>query len=174
MKFTKTAGLLGMALLAPLAAQAETGSWLHAYRFVEIDAPASKVWRKLADFHAIGDWHPEVETGIVNNDRGNWAGAKRKFQWDDATVWQRLDALQPKDRTLRYSVYGTSAFPVDQYRGVMSVVEHKPGKSTVIWRGQFRAKAGAGDTAAETKAIGQVEAFYDAGLVALKRAIERG
>lgn len=165
--------VLGATAALPLAASAETGTWLHAYRFVTIDAPASTVWTKLRDFHAIGEWHPEVQTGKVNNDRGNWIGAKRKFQWDDATVWQRLDAIQAGDRSLRYSVYGTSEFPVTRYSGVMSVVEHKPGKSTVIWRGQFQPK-GSGDAATDAKAIAQIEAFYDAGLGALKRSLERG
>lgn len=166
--------VVAVAVVVPAAAFADTGTWLNAYRHVEIKASPDAVWEAMGDFDAFGKWHPRVVEKLAEHEKGNAPGTKRRITLDDRTMtWQELTLHDAQSRSYRYRQVGDSPIQVKDYEAVISVIESRPGVSTVIWRGKFKAKEPSSPQTSDSAAIGAVEAFYDAGLANLKRMLEQ-
>lgn len=83
-----------------------------------VDVPADAVWKLIASF---GDtsWMPAgTQATIV----GSGVGMERRIAiGPDKWIHERLEALDPAARTLRYAIPVNVPFPVTSYRATMRV-----------------------------------------------------
>jgi carbon monoxide dehydrogenase subunit G len=83
-----------------------------------IDVPADAVWKLVADF---GDtsWMPAGTQATV---AGSGVGMERRIAiGPDKSIHERLLALDPATRTLRYAIPVNVPFPVTSYTATMHV-----------------------------------------------------
>ena len=166
----KFAGIAAAAaVFAPALAFAETP--LHAYQYVHIKAPPSKVWRMIEGFDGMQKWHPEVvEARIVEGAPGE-VGSVREVRYKDGKmVRQELTRHDRTQMRIDYRVVGDSAWGVKDYRAVMDVVEPAPGQSALIWRSSFLKENYSG----EADVVARVQDRYRAGLDNIKELAESG
>lgn len=167
--------LLG--LVAPSVAFAHGASRLKLTEFVEIDAPAAKVWQVIGNFHDMS-WLPIVAktTGAGGNEPDV---AKRELTLKSGAKIE--ESLYKYDaEAMSYSYFmdkvDVKVLPVTNYSATL-VVLPEGSKSKVEWRGAFfradplfNPPPGLDDAAA-TKAV---TALYVPGLAALKKKVEAG
>ena len=72
--------LLSTVLLSACATKSVNGgaNKLSVVEKVTINAPADKVWSKVADFGDLGAWHPAVANTEITRGTNNKQGAVRK------------------------------------------------------------------------------------------------
>jgi mxaD protein len=148
--------------------QAQAGAMLHVKKSVTINAPADKVWGKVADFGDLGAWHPAVAKTEIVEGVDNVKGAKRVLTLQDGgKINETLTAYNAKKRTMSY-IITESVLPVDAYSATITVKSAGMGKSVVSWTANFKAKAPADDkTATDT-----INGVFDGGLGNLKKTQE--
>jgi hypothetical protein len=163
------------ALAAPAAALAGTGTILHAYEYVEVRAAPQEVWEVLSRFDGKDRWHPQVESARIVEGRDGAPGAVREVRFQGGTmVRDELTRIERSNMRMDYQKVGGSAWGVKDYSAVIDVVEHKPGKSTVIWRGSFLPAQAAASGTDDVAIIEKIENKYRAGLENLRAQVERG
>jgi hypothetical protein len=144
-----------------------------------IEAPAARVWERLADFGDVS-WVPGIRHVEI---RGSGPGMVRVVAiGDGAPGSERLESIDPATRTLEYSVSGFQrdgsaeraqagsgppAFPVRGYRGRMQVVE-ADGACQWCWSVEFEP-----DGVGEDDAIAAVAQLGSLLFRWLKRDLER-
>ena len=157
------------AILVPSLAFADTP--LHAYEYVTIKAPASKVWNMIESFDNVQAWHPDVaDVRIVEGAPGE-VGTVRELRFKDGTtVRQELTRHDHTQMRIDYKVVGESPWGLKDYQAVMDIVEPKPGQSALIWRSSFLKH----DYSGEADVVERVQAGYESGLDNIKRIAESG
>ncbi|MCP4877307.1 MAG: SRPBCC family protein [Gammaproteobacteria bacterium] len=146
--------------------------------FIEIDAPASKVWDLIKDFDKAHQWLPMVES--TTGEGGNAPGATRVLSLGgDAKVYETLKAYNAEKMTYSYKIpvktHDVSILPVNNYSSTISV-KNKGGKTVVTWKGAFYRGYPNNDPPAELNdeaAIAAVTGLYQAGLAHLKEVAEK-
>lgn len=129
--------LLALALLlsglAPLAAHGPTPQ--RADESVTIAAAPDQVWKLVASFGGIGDWHPLVKKATATGDA---AGAERVLTLERGEVTEGLDEVDPAARRMSYrlSKENTEALPVSFYTATIEVKPAGSG-SEVTWDARF-------------------------------------
>lgn len=157
------------AVLAPSLAFADTP--LHAYEYINIEAPPTKVWKMIESFDGMQVWHPDVaEARIVEGALGEVGSVREVRYKDGTTVRQQLTRHDHTAMRIDYKVVGDSPWGLKDYRAVMDVVEVKPGQSALIWRSSFL-KA---DYSGEADVVGAIQDGYEAGLENIRNIAQSG
>lgn len=142
---------------------------------VSINAPASKVWAKVANFGDLGAFHPAVAKTEIQSGTNNTVGAVRLLTLQDGgTVNETLTAYNAEKMTFSY-VINESVLPVSHYSANMQVKPMGAAKTEVVWTAKFKRK----DLSA-TPAKGQddkagtdtIHAVFKGGLDNLKKITE--
>jgi mxaD protein len=150
---------------------------LHVAQKVEIDAPASKVWKAVQSFDALNTWHPAVAKDEIVVGTNNQVGAIRLLTLKDGgTIKEKLLALDPKARKVRYTIL-ESVLPVSHYTATLTVTPTGKDKSIVSWSAHFRRKdlgPNPADDANDKTATDTITGVFQGGLQNLKKMMEGG
>ncbi|HEY4847068.1 MAG TPA: SRPBCC family protein [Methylocella sp.] len=143
---------------------------------IQIDAPPTKVWATIADFHDMR-WLPGVTK--TSGEGGNEPdAAKRQLTLaGGATIDESLYKYDAGAMSYSYRIdkVDVKVLPVNDYSATITVLPAEGGKSKVEWRGVFYRGYPSNDPPPELndeaalKAVGKV---YRAGLESLKKKIE--
>ena len=163
----KFLAILSLAAIG-FTAQAQAEHMIHVKKSITINAPADKIWAKVADFGDLGAWHPAVAKTEIVEGADNVKGAKRVLTLQDGgKINETLTAYNAKKRSMSY-IITESVLPVDAYSATIKVKPAGKDKSVVTWNANFKAKAGADDkTATDT-----INGVFDGGLGNLKKTQE--
>ncbi|MGH6834817.1 MAG: SRPBCC family protein [Methylocella sp.] len=164
------------ALVLPHAGWAQGPVPLKITETIQIDAPPTKVWATIKDFHDMS-WHPAVAktTGEGGNEPN---AAKRQLTLGNgATIDESLHKYDAGAMSYSYRIdkVDVKVLPVTNYSSTITVVPTGGGKSAVEWRGAFYRGFPNSDPppelndAAALKAVGGI---YRAGLENLKNKVE--
>lgn len=134
-------------------------------REVVVKAPVDKTWAALTEFGAIDKWHPSVTKTAVETKKdadGKELPHRTLTLKDGGTL---VHKETKKDESIKkYEYKLVEGLPVEGYRAIYKV---KPGandgESKIMYKARF---------SADPNGVKAVEAFYDAGLPALKAHIE--
>lgn len=174
-------GLLLSIGIITLTACATSGSGtasagdLDVVESVSINAPASKVWAKVANFGDLGAFHPAVAKTEIKSGKNNMVGAIRLLTLQDGgTVNETLTAYSADKMSYAY-IINESVLPVSHYSANIQVKPMGTAKSEVVWTAKFKRK----DLSA-TPAKGQddkagtdtIHAVFKGGLDNLKKITE--
>jgi hypothetical protein len=100
-------------------------------RTVDLLAPPDVVWAAIGRFD--GTWHPLVATLQTT---GTGVGQLRRTETiDGKVIIERLEAIDTRERTLRYSM--VSGIPAVRYQGTIQV-QPKGAGTSVNWRVNYR------------------------------------
>lgn len=148
-------------LLSCLCTQA-----LEVTKSVRVHASADVVWQKIGGFCTISVWHPIFERceqtqddGVVRRVLIIAGGAKMK---------ERLT----RRGTYRYStLIEDSPFPVGNFRTTIKVEDDNDEMNVarITWTGSFDAKGTSKEQARDI-----IEAVYEAGLIHIRRLVNKG
>jgi hypothetical protein len=144
---------------------------------VEINAPAGKVWARIANFHDFS-WHPAVAR--TEGSGGNQPQAKRILTLQGGGVIEEvLESYAPEKMTFSYSIskVDVKVLPVTNYASRITVKAIDGGRTLVEWQGGFYRGYPNNDPPPELNdeaAVKAVIGVYRAGLDALKSAMESG
>ncbi len=164
---TLRASLIAL-LLAPSLALAE-GGMINAYQTVDVNLPAAEVWDRIRVFDGLAGWHPVFSEVVLLSGENESPGATRRLTVKDGPSFEEeLLELDDERMRLRYKIIGENELPIDTYDSTIQVVKTGPGRSSVLWRGSFKAKPGNKDE----DMIKFIEGVYRAGLDNLKRPVE--
>lgn len=144
---------------------------------VEIDAPADKVWARIANFHDMS-WHPAVAR--TEGDGGNEVGANRVLVLNgdgEATIAEQLTRYSADKMSYSYKITAVdvAVLPVSNYTSHLTVTANGDAKSRLEWRGAFYRGFPNNDPPPELNdaaAIAAVTGVYQAGLDAIKAELE--
>lgn len=172
----KSLSLLGF-ILASISfnAFADQAKTLQVKEEVVIDAPAAKVWDKVANFGDLGAWHPAVKTTEILSGTNNKKGAIRLLTLQDGgTIKEELHAYKPKSKTFTYSIV-EGVLPVSHYISTLTVKAQGDNKSLVVWEGKFKRADSSASPAAgkdDETATKTITSVYRGGLDNLKKITE--
>jgi carbon monoxide dehydrogenase subunit G len=127
-----------------------------------LQVPAQAVWNMIGGFSALARWHPAIVACAESDDKG--AVIRTLTLHGGATVVERLDRLDDKERTYHYTIVGGS-LPVADYEARLHVRESADGHScTVEWSSEFQPSG-----APESEAADVIRGVYEAGFDNLRR-----
>lgn len=137
---------------------------LSVRKSADVAAPPETVWAAIGDFSGIADWHPAVETAVLEERdgrkirvltlKGGATLVEALVEWDDAAMSYTYAILE-------------GPLPVEHYRSTLSVTAEGDG-SRLDWSGTFHAK-----DASQDEATGVVSGIYESGLAGLVEAAQR-
>ncbi|MFC4908219.1 SRPBCC family protein [Actinomadura gamaensis] len=90
------------------------------YASAVIDAPVNKVWEAVRAFGAIADWHPALDTCVLQEGGDHTVGAVRRLTAGDAVFVERLTGLDDVAFVQTYE-FLESPFPVRRYHATIRV-----------------------------------------------------
>ena len=128
---------------------------LEVTKSADVAASPDAVWKTIAEFCSIGQWHPAIEK-CAPSMKGD-KNIRTLSLKGGGTIVEEQTALKDAGMSYSYKIL-SSPLPVEDYTSTISVMKSGSG-SKVTWMGNFKAK-GAPDAKAE-EVIGGV---YDAGL----------
>jgi hypothetical protein len=130
-----------------------------------VAAPAAKVWELLGDFGGITKWGgPMLESCSVE---GSGVGAVRTIGLaGGGSIQERCEAYDAAQRSLTYSIIGTSPLPLRDYLSTCRVVETGPNACRVEWEGRFEPNG-----TAEEQAQGIVRSVYTGAIAAVRKRL---
>jgi hypothetical protein len=124
--------------------------------------PAQAVWNMIGGFNELARWHPAVARSEETKEKG--ATIRKLTIQGGGTFIEKLDRLDPKERTYSYSIL-ESPLPVAGYKAKLHVREAEDGKScTVEWSSEFEAAG-----APENEAVKIIRGIYESGFENLQR-----
>jgi mxaD protein len=142
---------------------------------VTINAPAAKVWAKVANFGDLGAFHPAIKTTEIKSGTNNVKGAVRLLTLQDGgTVNETLTNYDAAGMSYSY-VINESVLPVSNYSAKIDVNAVSANVTEVVWNANFSRKdpsatpAKGQDDAAATDTI---HAVFKGGLDNLKKITE--
>lgn len=142
-KFANLTMLLGAVALTACASNGGTttsASNLNVVEKVAINAPASKVWAKVANFGDLGAFHPAVAKTEIKSGKNNTVGAVRLLTLQDGgTVNETLTSYSDENMSYAY-VINESVLPVSDYSANIQVKPLGAAKSEVVWTAKFKRK----------------------------------
>lgn len=178
----KFLGVLIMASLLPLSANAHGPSGQKVEKKIEIKAEPAKVWALVKDFGGISKWHPDVTNVKVEEKPDAETGKSllhRLVTLKNGTSFlEKLREANDEEKKLDYKMVDgpDSTIAVSNYRTVLQVKPSETaGQTIVILTARFYNKANTmeappgTDNPAANKAINEL---YDAAEVGLKIALE--
>lgn len=114
--------------------------------------PAGEVWDLISDFGNVS-WIQGLAKSEV---RGKGPGMVRlMYAGDGPPIHERLESLDAKSRTLRYSIPENIPFPVSDYRATMQVREAGPGRCELEWSCELTPQG-----IPEAQAVAMLEGMY--------------
>lgn len=126
-------------------------------------APAEEVWRLVGGWNALPEWHPAVETSVLEE-----GGHRRRVKLSDgAEITEQLERFDGEAKTYTYSIVA-SGLPVADYRSTLTV-QREGEKSTIEWSTTFRPIG-----VPESEVSRSLEDFYKAGFDNLRRLLGTG
>lgn len=169
MKLMKSLGYIlvatQMAFFTNVAVSAVVPKSEKVEREIVVKAPVGKVWAALTDFGAIDQWHPLVTKAVLETKKdedGKELPHRTLALKDGSTIVHK--ETKKDDSIRKYEYKMVEGLPVEGYRAIFKV---KPGanenEARILYKARFYAGA---------DGVKAVEAFYDAGLPALKAYIE--
>lgn len=176
----KRLALAAVVLLMPSLAQAHGPSRQKVTETVEINAPADKVWAKIANFQDMS-WHPAIEKTEGKNTEGkggNDSGATRTLTLKGGGVIEEsLEKYDAAEKMMMYRIVNVDVktLPVTNYSSWLSVKAGDGGKSVVEWKGAFYRGYPNNDPPPELNdeaSKAAVTKVYRTGLDALKAALD--
>lgn len=135
-------------------------------RSADVQASPGEVWEVVGDFCSIADWHPVIETCLIEEAGGV---TYRILETDDGGLLrEQLIELDDQRLFYTYSIL-ESPLPVQGYRATVSVLEGpEEDTATVVWRSEFIPEG-----MAESEAAAIMAGIYDAGLEAIQERFAR-
>ena len=85
----------------------------------DFDVPAARLWALVADFGNV-DWMPGMDGARVE---GDGPGMTRILPAGEKEIHERLESVDPSNRTLIYTIPKNIPFAVKDYRATMLVEE---------------------------------------------------
>ncbi|CAO3352494.1 SRPBCC family protein [Azospirillum sp. TSA6c] len=161
MKATLGMSAMGAVLLAAAPAMA-----LEVREQATIKAPVEQVWKQIAPFCAISDWHPAVE-GCTLRKTGDRQERDIALKGGGA-IQERLTGLSAAKHRLRYTLL-TGPLPVKNYTSTIRLSAVDAHTTRITWSSRFQA-SGASDAEAR-KAIAGI---YTSGFDGLRKRLESG
>jgi Polyketide cyclase / dehydrase and lipid transport len=126
----------------------------------KVMAPAEEVWRLVGGWNALPDWHPAVETSILED-----GGHKRRVKLTDgAEIIEQLEKFDGEAKTYTYSIVA-SALPLTDYRSTITV-QREGETSTIEWSTSFKPVG-----APESDVVKSLREFYEAGFENLREVL---
>ena len=142
---------------------------------ITINAPAAKVWEKVANYGDLGAFHPAVAKTEILSGTNNTKGAVRLLTLGDGgTVNETLTSYDASGMSYAY-VINESVLPVSNYAAMIDVNAVSENVTEVVWNANFARKdlsatpAKGQDDAAATDTI---HAVFKGGLENLKKITE--
>ena len=142
---------------------------------VTINAPAAKVWAKVANYGDLGAFHPAVAKTEIKSGINNVKGAVRLLTLaDSGTVNETLTNYDAAGMSYSY-IINESVLPVSHYSAKIDVNAISANETEVVWNANFARKdpsatpAKGQDDAAATSTI---HAVFKGGLDNLKKITE--
>ena len=137
-----------------MAVVIETGSFA---------VPAEKLWELVSDFGGVAKYMDGIDACVVE---GEGIGALRKIPVGDDHVVESLDALDPDDFALTYSIV-SGPMPFKDYSATMVITRESDDACVLTWTGTFEPN-GIPEEKAERIASG----IYRGGLDGYRKALE--
>jgi hypothetical protein len=133
---------------------------------VDLASPAEKVWEITGNFNGLPDWHPWVESSVLEAAAG---GVGRRVVNVGGTagrreLTERLVSFDAASRQYSYTIVAGPA-PFVDYTGRFQVVPNGAQRCTFHFTCQFKAAPGKTDSEASER----IRSFYEAGLSNLPR-----
>ncbi|HYX64468.1 MAG TPA: SRPBCC family protein [Burkholderiales bacterium] len=133
---------------------------------VELASPPDEVWQVVGNFNGLPDWHPWVESSVLEPAAG---GIGRRVTNVGGTagrrgLTERLVFYDGAAREYAYTIIAGPA-PFTDYVGRFRVVPKGADRCTLHFSARFRAAPGK----TETEAGERIRSFYEAGLANLPR-----
>lgn len=122
-----------------------------------------KLWLKLCDFGDLS-WFSGPEK-VESNGAGPGM-IRRVFVPGGGFIDEKLESVDEHSKTLTYSIAKAAAFPLDNYRAQVTVINESAGQALVIWSGTFDAK-----DVSEDEAKAMLQSTYAALIDALMASI---
>jgi hypothetical protein len=167
---------LQVMVFLPLAAQAHGSSRQKVIEAVEIDAPATAVWKAVGNFQDMS-WLPGVvKTEGEDGDTPDAAHRNIILQ-GGGTVKESLYKYDAEEMSYSYRIddVDVKVLPVNNYSSTIVVLPEPGGKSKVEWRGAFY-RGDPNDNPppelSDDASVAAVQALYRKGLENLKRQVE--
>ncbi|MFJ9038834.1 SRPBCC family protein [Streptomyces sp. NPDC102406] len=138
----------------------------HTYVSAVVPAGAASVWQVVRPFDGLPQWHPAIESSVLEEGEAATVGALRRlrFAGGDTTVLERLTALDDTARAFTYELV-EHPFPVRRSVSTLRVLPlTDTGEAFVEWSAESQEDAG--DSAAAQKLVADL---YGSGLSALQR-----
>lgn len=134
---------------------------------VDLGSPAAKVWQVTGNFNGLPDWHPWVESSVLEPAAGgvgrvvvNVGGTAGRRE-----LHERLVYFDAAAHEYAYAIVGGTAAPFVDYVGHIRVVPRGRDRCTFEFHARFRAAPDRTDDEARER----IRTFYEAGLANLKR-----
>ena len=142
---------------------------------VTINAPAAKVWAKVANYGDLGAFHPAVAKTEIKSGTNNTKGAVRLLTLGDGgTVNETLTNYSAADMSYSY-VINESVLPVSHYSAKIAVKPISANVTEVVWAANFARKDPSATPAKgqdDEAATGTIHAVFKGGLDNLKKITE--
>lgn len=124
-------------------------------------APAEEVWRLVGGWNALPDWHPAVETSVIED-----GGHRRRVRLaDGCEIIEQLEKFDGEAKTYTYSIVSGS-LPLTDYRSTITV-SRQGEKSTIEWSTSFRPMG-----VPENELSRMLEEFYQSGFDNLRKMLD--
>ena len=133
---------------------------------VELGSSADKVWQVTGNFNGLPDWHPRVESSVLEPAPG---GIGRRVTNIGGTagrreLTERLVHYDAAAREYSYTIIAGPA-PFTDYVGRFRVIPCGENRCVFEFLGRFKAAPGKTDA----EATERIQTFYEAGLANLPR-----
>lgn len=170
--------VLSVALLLSACAATSTknsAANLIAEEKITINAPAAKVWAKVANYGDLGAFHPAVAKTEILSGTNNTQGAMRLLTLGDGgTVNETLTNYDAAGMSYAY-VINESVLPVSNYSAKIDVNAISENVTEVVWNANFARKDLSATPAKgqdDEAATGTMHAVFKGGLENLKKITE--
>ena len=148
---------------------------LSAVEKVTINAPATKVWAKVANYGDLGAFHPAVAKTEIKSGTNNVKGAVRLLTLGDGgTVNETLTNYDAAGMSYSY-IINEGVLPVSHYSAKIDVNAISANVTEVVWNANFARKDPSATPAKgqdDAAATGTIHAVFKGGLDNLKKIIE--
>ena len=148
---------------------------LAAVEKITINAPAAKVWAKVANYGDLGAFHPAVVKTEIKSGTNNVKGAVRLLTLGDGgTVNETLTNYDAAGMSYSY-IINESVLPVSHYSAKIDVNPISANVTEVIWNANFARKDPSSTPARgqdDAAATGTIHAVFKGGLDNLKKITE--
>ena len=157
-------GLSALGLSAALLSAAAPAMALEVSEQATIKAPIEQVWKQIAPFCAIADWHPAVEGCTLRKTGGT---EERDLALKGGGVIQeRLMAVDAAKHRLLYTLL-SGPLPVKNYSSTIQLSPVEASNTRINWSTSFEAN-GAPDAEARKTIAG----IYTSGFEGLRKRLD--